>query len=184
LNLQYLLALLAIAKEFDLMVYNLKAAFFYDILFQRLQQIIGKFHDLAALHADQMMMLMGIRLGVIHLIPAAAITEFHLLQNAQLAQKLQAAVYGGQTYIGMIISQKAMDILSTQMLARMGKKYLQNHLALRRHLMLPLLQLCLQVFHRKCTLHYQNLFSCLAGQFRPAEAKGPAAGKNEISFLF
>ena len=89
------------------------------------------------------------RVRPVDLVAAAAVAELHLLQDAELREKLEAAVDRGEANFGLVVAQDAVDILSRKVLARMIEEDLEDDLALRCHLVLALLQHALEVVHRE-----------------------------------
>ena len=89
-----LAALLAIAEHLDLVIFDLKITLGGDLFFKVFQQILRKFRDLAALQANQVMMLMLTGIQVRNLVAAAAVSELHLLEKPQLNEKFQTAIHG------------------------------------------------------------------------------------------
>ena len=96
-----------------------------------------------------MVVMMLRRVRPVDLIAAAAVAELHLLQDAELREQLEAAVDRGEANLGFVVAQDAVYILSRKVLARMVEEDLEDDLALRRHLVLALLQHALEVVHRE-----------------------------------
>ena len=113
-----LAALLAVTKQFDLVILDLEVAFISNLLFKVFQEILRKLYNLVAVQANQMMVLMFAGIQIRNLVAAAAIAKFHLLKQTQVNKQFQAAVDGGQADLRMVGAQDSMNILRTDMLAR------------------------------------------------------------------
>ena len=99
------------------------------------------------------MVMVAFRVGRVDFIAAASIAELHLLQDAEVRKQFERAIDGREADLGFPLAQDVVAVLCREMFARMVEEDLQDDLALRRHLVLALLQLLLEVFHGICLCH-------------------------------
>ncbi|CDN43447.1 hypothetical protein BN871_CZ_00180 [Paenibacillus sp. P22] len=123
-------------------VQNGKTVLGFETLFQRSEPVVLDLLHGAALHANQMMMVM---LAVVRseIVTGYAVSEVHLLHDVKLAEKLKRAIDGGKADLGSLILDEHEHILGAEMILFILKQDANGRFALRGQLVALRLELLL-----------------------------------------
>ena len=116
------------------MVDGVEVAALFQDRFQRFQEVVFTFPDLAAAQADEMMMEMAFIVAVIQFIAAAAVVEIEFLQEVHLGEEVQRPVDRSQADVGCRLLDHLEDFFGAHMANRAFDEGPQDDLPLRRHL--------------------------------------------------
>ena len=115
--------------------------------FQRFQEVVFTFPDLAAAQADEMMMEMAFIVAVIQFIAAAAVVEIEFLQEVHLGEQVQRPVDRSQADVRRRLLDQLEDFFGAHMADRAFDEGPQDDLPLGRHLAFLELDLFFHAFH-------------------------------------
>ena len=147
-----LCTVLAVAVELELVIHNVEAAFLFDFVPDVIQEIIGKFSDLATAQADEVVMGM-VDIPVIQFVPAPAVAEIELFQKFQLREKFQRPINRGQSDIRIVHPYDFIHIFGAHVVFPAVQEGLQDNLPLVCEFILMFPDFLLQGIHDCCFLH-------------------------------
>src|SRR5690554_6555355 len=119
----------------------LKSALFFNALFDSFQKVAVELTDVAALLADEVMVVMLLLTAQLDFVAALPITVVEAVDDPQLLQKLQIAIHRGQADFTVEFLRMHVDLFSGKMVVGIGNEHIQNGTSLGSEPVRLLLQL-------------------------------------------